>query len=286
MFLGLYNGELENDLGLWRGWGVFEAMEARRKVIFHWDDHYERLLNSCQKSFIPTDSFKEPHLLRAQIEAEIGFLGFKESLVKLLITRGKSADHKHPSGEPNMLFKIFPLAPPADKPLKLVVYNAVKSNFPEVKSTGPYHDGMVLKKMAQEEGFDDFLYFSPESGIKETSGANIFFVLDHCSGLKVLMTPCDNILFGVTRSLVVEIAKKNSNFFYCVWEMASTFFTKNLLEEAKECFITSTTLGVRKVEIIQFMDGTAYKFEANAASSRIKKGFLKYRESYFKKHGA
>lgn len=280
----LYDTELLDDLGLWRGWAVFEAMQARGTVIFHFQDHFKRLMRSCELSKISLPDFLFADTLRLQLESCIASHDFSESLVKVAVSRGKSKNHKDPDGEPSLFFRVLPLPKQKDKPLKLVVKKAIKSNFPEIKSVGPYHDAMLLRSMAQKEGFDDFLYYYPEIGISETSMANIFFVQDTPSG-KVLSTPNSNILFGVTRSIVLSLTKK-TDFFYTVLELPSFLFGKYLLQDVKECFITSTTLGVMEVESIQFVDGTVCGFELGKATERIKEEFLDYKKEYFQKHSA
>lgn len=280
----LYDRELLDDLGLWRGWAVFEAMEARNNVIFHFQDHFKRLTRSCELSEIPLPDFLFADTLRMQLESSIAFHGFYESLVKVAISRGKSENHKDPNGESSLIVRILPLLKPKDEPLKLVVKKALKSNFPEIKSTGPYHDAMLLRSMAQKEGFDDFLYFHESTGITESGTANLFFVYDF-HGDKVLATPRDKILLGITRSVVLLLAK-NSNIFYTVLEIPSPLFTKNFLKEAKECFLTSTTIGIKEVASITDCEGGLHNFKTgeNTLTSVLKQKFLLYREEYFKKH--
>src|SRR3989344_4875558 len=38
--------KVASDLGLWRADGALEVLEARGDILFHWEDHYERLLRS------------------------------------------------------------------------------------------------------------------------------------------------------------------------------------------------------------------------------------------------
>ena len=282
----LYDRELLDDLGLWRGWAVFEAMEARRNVIFHFQDHYKRLQKSCELSQIPLPDFVFADTLRLQLESCIAFHGFLESLVKVAILRGKSEDHKNPDGEPNLVFRVLPLPKLKNEPVRLVVKKAIKSNFPEIKSTGPYHDAMILKLKAQKDGFDDFLYFHQSTGITESATANIFFVYDF-HGKKVLATPADNILFGITRSIILSLST-NWDIFYSVLEMPSVLFTKNFLKEAEECFLTSTTMGVKEVENITDIDGFNHRFKTGEGTltCRLRQLFGNYRENYFQEHGA
>lgn len=292
MISGFFGGQIDSDdLGFWRGWSVFEAMEVRGKIIFHFEDHFKRLVKSCELSGILLPTHFSFDTLQKQLAISLGVEvdepGTKEFLVKIMITQGGSSDHKTPrNGKSNWYYRILPLLKVKDEPLKLIVKKAFKNNFPEIKSTGPYHDAMILKTVSRQEGFDDFLYFHESIGITESSTANIFFVYDF-HGQKVLATPADNILLGVTRSIVLLLALE-SGIFYSVLEMPSFLFTENFLREAKECFLTSTTIGIKEISSIIDCDGVLYSFKTgeNTATSALRQKFLLYREEYFQKHGA
>lgn len=291
MISGYFGGQIDpNDLGFWRGWSVFEAMEARGKIIFHFEDHFARLARSCKLSGIPLPAHFSFETLKNQLAISLGVEMEKSKsrkfLVKVLITQGSSQDHKTPqSGQSNWHYRILPLPKHNAAPLKLVVFDAIKSNFPEVKSTGSYHDAMVLKSEAQKKGFDDFLYHFPGEEIKETSGANIFFVWNGEFG-PILYTPGRKILFGITRKIVLDIAKKEK-FFYKVEEYLPNCY-QDLSEYSKngECFITSTSFGVHSVSHIQER-GIMHKFKTGSktVTEKLRKSFQTYREEYFKMHG-
>ena len=145
---------------------------------------------------------------------------------------------------------------------------------------------MILREQAKTDGFDDFLYFYDTLSITESSTANIFFVYE-CGREKVLATPQNNILFGVTRRTVINLAR-NSGIFYAILEMPSLLFTKNLLKESQECFLTSTTIGVKEVKNITDIDGGVYNFDTgkNTTTHKLKELFLRYREDCLTKHPA
>lgn len=292
MISGHFFGQIDvDDLGLWRGWAVFDAMMARGKTIFHFEDHYHRLIKSCELSGISLPILFSFDVLQKQLAislgAEIEKSKTRDFLIKVMITQGNSSDHKTQQiGKSNWYYRILPLLIPKSEPLKLVLKKAIKSNFPEIKSTGSYHDAMVFKKKVQEKGFDDFLYFHKDTGITESATANIFFVYNF-HGNNILATPADNILFGVTRSIVLSLAR-NHDIFYAVLEMPSHLFGKNFLKGAEECFLTSTSIGIKEVASITDCDGTLYNFNIQKSNltNSLKQKFLLYREEYFKRHPA
>ncbi len=80
--------------------------------------------------------------------------------------------------------------------------NAVPSR---VKTTGGYVNSALAASEAHESGFDEALVLRENGMISEGSAMNVFMVLDN-----VLYTtpPSDDILVGITRNTVIELARK------------------------------------------------------------------------------
>ncbi len=285
MISGYFEGQIEpDDLGFWRGWSVFEAMEARGETIFHFEDHFERLIRSCEMSGISLPDFFSADTLLKQLKISLKIQKPNETLVKVMITQGNSFDHKIPEpSKSNWHYRILPLLKHENTPINLVVKRAIKSNFPEIKSIGPYHDAMILRQQAQKEGFDDFLYFDESVGITESSFANIFFIW-HGEYGPIIYTQNQKILMGITRKIILDLARKE-NVFYKVHEWLPIFY-QDLYQYTKngECFLTSTSLGVHPVSLIKDVNGVIHKFKTGIHTETLKKLFLEYRENYFKKH--
>ena len=238
----------ENELSLWRGWAVFEAIEARGTTLFHWEDHYARLLQSCALAHIPFDQASQD--IKKIVKADLQCGGQSESLVKILVTRGRSEDHHTPIADTSsFLVSILPLPHRSPRPLKLEVQEGIRE-FPHIKLAGGYGYTMIRKEIATANGYDDFLYSSPETGITESSIGNIFFIWRDQKGALMLGTPGRAILHGVTRHIVLDIARGSDIFA----EVNDTTFTTGsgvlVLSESIECFITSTTFRIHPVESI------------------------------------
>src|SRR3989338_2676291 len=95
---------LSKDLGLWRASGVLEVVEAQRNIMFHWHDHYRRLLSSC--------AGYNPDLLGAlpfedDLKLKIGWLLDRvdklHSVVWILVSEGDSDNLKDSKGEPKII---------------------------------------------------------------------------------------------------------------------------------------------------------------------------------------
>lgn len=76
------------------------------------------------------------------------------------------------------------------------------------KISGAYANSALIKTDAQLSGFDEALVLTQEGHVSEGSAENVFMVRNG-----VLITPpiTDNILEGITRRSVIEIARKELN---------------------------------------------------------------------------
>lgn len=268
--------DLRKDLALWRGVSVFEAMEARGGIIFHWQDHHRRLLKSCERSYIPAEDLPKETDLLNQIQKNLHFFGYSESVVKILVSRGDSENHWEPSDKAKLFIGVFPLNKAKKPPFKLTTLTAMRS-FPEMKGSGLYQQGWILREDAKKRGFYDFLFWDPEHGITESCLANIFFVTNSGG----LLTPGSGILYGITRKIILDLAKKEKIFDF-INDKSEIHFAA--LDGCSEAFLTSTTLGAAPIELI---NGRRFKTPPkNSYTKKIQRLFAEYRESYYKERGA
>ena len=265
--------DLRKDLALWRGVSVFEAMEARGDVVFHWEDHYRRLLKSCGRSYIPTEDLPEAVDLFKQIQKNLRFFGHSESVVKILVSRGDSANHWKPSGLAKLFIDVFPFDKTKKTPFKLTAITAARP-FSEMKGSGLYQQGWILREDAEKMGFDDFLFWDAMLGITESCLANIFFVTNSGG----LLTAGKDILYGVTRQIILDLARKERMFDFIIEDKVH-FAALDGCSKG-EAFLSSTTLGAAPIEII---DGYRFKTPPkNNYTKKIQKLFTEYRENYYK----
>lgn len=72
------------------------------------------------------------------------------------------------------------------------------------KVTGIYVNSAMAKTEANLNGFDEAIMLTHEGHVSEGSGENIFLVMD---GRLVTPGPSENILLGITRAVVIELAR-------------------------------------------------------------------------------
>ena len=106
---------------------------------------------------------------------------------------------------------------------------------PQAKVAANYVSPMAAKWEARRQGFDDVLLVDEDGHIAEGPTTNVFFI----DAAGTLRTPPDrNVLLGVTRSTVMEIAKQDG------YDVVEDSVTREELLQAREAFLTGTALGI------------------------------------------
>lgn len=300
-----------NDLGFTRGLTVFTVMEARGEVVFHLEDHIERLRNSAISAYISSgehDAETWIILFRNQIKKLLKLNGFKESVVKIYMTGGLPQKSFLPQGMPNTYITAEDKsAYPVKESVKLGVMEFERS-FPHIKKTDDYYPAIIRMMNLEKQGreVDDVIYvkyvqadiFEENYGLEEKYRLRLSeknYRISECSRANIFLLNRNNelitpfaygILSGVTRSIVLDLAKKRTDLLSVEEKDISLMDIWTL--SVKEVFITSTTKGVTPVVLID--DSPSFmrkaKFEIGEFTSRIKEDFNNYREEYFKSRGA
>ncbi len=108
------------------------------------------------------------------------------------------------------------------------------------KMSGLYPITTMAKHLAEDQGFDDALFLDYRDLIAESTGANIFFVIDGA-----LHTPQpDCFLNGITRQSVIAIAKQNDI------TVIERHIKLEELTHASEAFLTGTAVEITPVKQI------------------------------------
>ncbi len=194
---------LERDLLVTRGWGVFTSLRARQKILFHQEDHLQRLIDSCKGARIDLTKLPPHDELLRLIWDKLDEYRYSESTVRIMITAGHSVDGKQPApdGLPRIIVLVDKYAPSPSQPISLIS-TVGGPQRPEVKMIGSYANAMVDLCEARDAGCDDVLYTSPTGDFKETSCGNVFFITD----MNELWTPQQHVLSGITREIIMRLA--------------------------------------------------------------------------------
>lgn len=274
--LWIPNPNRGNDLGLWRGDSVVEVLEARGNILFHWEDHYRRMLVACT-GHISLDKLPREEDILQKLKFLLTRGGHSYSIVHMQVTPGNSADLKIPDGKPMLtldvgLHQIQDVAPLS---LKTIPERRI---FPLLKLGSSY--GNIPRFMrhykVKEDGFDSFLYWSGRQGILEAPYENIFYVTKD----RWLFTAEAGVLHGITRKIILALAEKSKLF----RGISKTKVHVPMLETCNEAFLTSTTKGTAPIKRID--EYVNFKTGDKTYTAKLRKLFLKYRENYYKERGA
>lgn len=107
------------------------------------------------------------------------------------------------------------------------------------KPTGIYINSALAKTEANENGFDEAIMLTHDGHVSEGSGENIFIV---DNGKLVTPPPSDNILVGITRASVIELAERELGI-----PTIERPIDRSELYTADECFMTGTAAHVTPV---------------------------------------
>ncbi len=198
------------------GTGVFEGIRAYynenedRLYTFRMKEHYERMIRSAKVMWM-----QSPYTVEEYGRITIDLLKRNEYKQNVYIrpTLYKSSMKIGPSLDDNKdSFVLFttPLNDyyDSDKGLNVCVSNWRKNSDnampPSVKITGAYANASLIKTDAHFAGFDDAIVLNESGQVAEGSGMNLCFVQN---GKIITTNTTDDILVGVTRNTVLELAK-------------------------------------------------------------------------------
>jgi D-alanine transaminase/branched-chain amino acid aminotransferase len=222
-----------SDLSIQRGYGIFDFFKVLNGRPIFLDAHLDRFYRSASLLRLPVQQTREElkdllgELLRRNAQPSCG--------VRLTLTGGHS-DDGYSIGSPNLL--VTQRALPnnkalADRGIRLMTH-AHQRQIPEAKSID-YLMPIWLGPVLREKGADDVLYHC-DGLISECPRSNLFVVTPDDR----LLTPARNILRGVIREKVLELAPQ-------FIQGHETDVPLQSLTDAKEIFMTSTTKNILPV---------------------------------------
>ena len=237
-----FNGEIfpidaslfkTNDLGLLRGYGLFDYFRTYNGIPFRFDDYWTRFENSAKLLKLEIPCSKEE---TEKILSDLHSLsGESEVAFRFVLTGGYAPDSVNVI-QPNFLVRTEPL--PQDNPagrlrgIKVLPYEYVR-DLPEIKSTNYVHMVLMAEEMRNQQAAD--LLFHRNGQVSELTRSNIFIFQG-----ETLVTSSINILNGITRRVVMELAEPHFKI------EVRPLMLEELLE-ADEVFTTSSTKWVMPV---------------------------------------
>ncbi len=230
-----------DDLAILRGIGVFDLLRTYDGKPFFLDAHIDRLETSAQKIGL---SLPWSHGEIAKVvEQTLAKNDIPEANIRIVVTGGPSKDFMNPSGSPRLLVMVSPVPKLPEswytKGVKIISWE-VERPIPGAKSIDYISASLALKKAAAQ-GAIEALYIDRNGLALECTTSNIFAFVDD-----QLVTPGRGILSGVTRKVVLELAR-------AFFSIDLRDISRSELLSADEIFITGTSKGL--VPVVQVDDG-------------------------------
>lgn len=236
------------DVGILRGFGVFDYLRTYSGKPFRLMAHLERLRSSATQIGlnIPLDLEEiadiTENLVKKNIHAaQNGQVDFG---VRFVITGGASPNNFMPNGRSSLAIMIHPLPDFSTDiytdGVKLIT-TRLQREFPTVKSTN-YIGAIMAMRKATAEGAAEALYVDSDDEISECTRSNFFIVQDG-----TLKTPEKNVLPGITRQVILEYAAE-------IVPLKITPVSLQDLGNVEEAFISSSTKEI--IPVVQIDDIT------------------------------
>ncbi len=198
------------DLAVLRGFGVFDYLRTYGPAPFLLEDHLDRFANSARvlDLDVPLDRSQLTDVIREGIERN----NYKDTGIRMILSGGISEDSVTP-GIPTLIIVFQPVINFAEKlyrnGVKVITFPTPR-HFPEAKSLN-YLTAILAMQKGHRAGAIEALYVDSElagpnqRSIYEGTRTNFFAYMDGR-----LLTPSHDVLAGITRKVVIELAKELS----------------------------------------------------------------------------
>lgn len=192
------------DLALLRGFGIYEGLAAHDGEPFRFADHYARFQSSAKALglSIPLDEAAALEAMRAVVRANAPA---GRATVRMLLTGGVAdGGIVHVTGRERFFILAEPMKPyPAAwyETGATAVTHPHKRALPQYKTIDYIAAVNLQPKLAETKSAE--VIYTHDGNVLECTGSNLFAVKDG-----TLVTPKDDVLFGITRKVTLEVARE------------------------------------------------------------------------------
>ena len=225
-----------NDIGILRGYAVFDYFKTYFGKPFHIDDHLARLKKSAELIGLSV-----PYTL-PEIKGICSELlrknSFPESNIRVVVTGGVGSDSKT-KGDPGFIMTCEPRINLDEsyytEGIKIKTVSG-KREIPLSKTTN-YINAVDYISRFKKDGFSEYLYVF-NNIIFECTSSNVFVIKGNS-----IYTPEEGVLQGITRKVIFTVAQK-------VMPVNVRDITIDEVFKADEVFISSTEREIMPVVMI------------------------------------
>jgi branched-chain amino acid aminotransferase len=232
------------DLGIMRGYAVFESIRTYGGKPFRLDEHLVRLEKSADRVGLSLPRSRAQ--LAEVILDTLARNEFAEATIRVIVTGGESENFFTPTGKPSLIVIATPLRPYPQAYYQQGVKIAtaeMERCLPEAKTTAYILGEMALRQArSHDPEIVEVLYVDRHGRVTECIMSNFFAFFDD-----VLVTPREDILYGVTRQAVLKLAEP-------LFQVEVRDVLLSELQNASEMFITAS---VKEIMPVTELDGVA-----------------------------
>lgn len=224
------------DLMIMRGYGVFDFTRTYHRQPFHLREHVERLFASAHA--IELDMPFAVEEIITKVHEALALSTHPDCFIRILVTGGDGLDSITPSGQSRLTIVVTKAQDYAlsDYQNGLKVITTTQSRYLAGVKTLGYISAVRAMKEAKQADAVEAIYVDSAGYVYEGTTTNIFIVSDG----KIITPPLKNVLDGITRRIVFELAQP-------FFEVIEAPFKIDQLYGADEVFITSSTKEVMPI---------------------------------------
>lgn len=236
------------DLSVLRGFGVFDFLRTYNGVPFHLTDHLRRLERSAKLIGLSL-----PHPVAEMEEIVLETLrrnNHPEANIRIVVTGGQSHDGITPGSSPLLMVMVTEISQfPAELYTRgaKVVTSHLDRFIPGSKSIN-YIPAIICQAEARSQDAIEAIYVDRDGFLQEGTTSNFFGFIDNM----LVTPPCDRVLPGITRRVVLELAGKEFN-------IEQRQLHKDEVRLLDEAFITSSVkevIPVRAIDSVTLNSGS------------------------------
>lgn len=231
-------------LGCFEGIRAYWDEESQQLYLFRLKEHYERLLQSCKALWINI-----PYTAEELCEFTLELLrknNFKTTVyIRPVAYKGSNALFPTLYDDDNrILIYCQPLNKLSEKEaLRVAVssWRRISDNMipARTKPTGGYLNSALASLEVLQNGYDEAILLTDEGYVCEGPGENIFI---YKNNQLITPPPSDNILEGITRRTIIELASKELGI-----EVVERSIARTELYSAQEAFFSGTAMEVTSI---------------------------------------
>jgi len=225
------------DHGFLYGDGAFEGIRSYNRLVFKLKEHVDRLYETTHTMMIAIP-LTRPQMMKAVVETLVKN-ELDNAYIRLIVSRGEGdlgLDPRKCHGKPNIIIIADKIAlyPKElyERGMDIITVPTVRNHQeavnPQLKSLN-YLNNIMAKIEATTAGYSEAIMLDSSGYVAECTGDNIFTVKNG-----VVATPSQGHLKGITRDMVLTLAKKSK------YATEERFMTRHEIYTADECFLTGT----------------------------------------------